>query len=278
MKNLTTKQQAIINQVVADFESGRVAEVCALATFNAPGNMPSVKWTLSNRWLAMLTTGSVDARTWNQWKAVKRFVRKGEMAGMIWRPVIVPVKDENGNPTKETKCIGFAPVAVFGIGQTDGADVEYQEPTVRPDLPLLDVARALKVAVKADWFTGGVYGSCKVDGSAITLNTDSSKVFFHELAHAAHAKVTDGKLKGGQHAYQEIVAEFTAEVLRRIVNPDDQDTSGNSYQYIKHYADAEGWDIGEACVKVLRDAGKVVELILKTAEEIGSLSANSLAA
>jgi hypothetical protein len=134
------------------------------------------------------------------------------------------------------------------------------------------------VEVKAGWFTGYAYGSCQVDGSAITLNTDSAKVFFHELAHAAHAKVTDGKLKGGQHAYQEIVAEFTAEVLRRIVNPDDQDTSGNSYQYIKHYAEAEGWNIGDACVKVLRDAGKVVELILNTAAEINSPAVAEVAA
>lgn len=277
--NLTAKQQAVINQVVADFESGKVAEVCAMATFEIPGDMPAAKWTLSNRWLAYLTTGSMDARTFNQWKKVSRFVKRGERAGMIWRPIIVPVKDEDGKPTNETKCVGFKPVSVFGLSQTDGADVDYQEPNIRPDLPLLDVAKALNVNVRADWFDGLGYGSCKVDGSAITLNTDSAKVFFHELAHAAHAKLTDGKtLKGGQDAYQEIVAEFVAEVLRRIVNPNDVDTSGNSYRYIKHYADGQGWDIGDACVKVLRDAGKIVELVLKTADEINSPALQDVAA
>lgn len=269
MKNLTAKQQAVINQVVSDFESGKVADICAMATFQIPGDMPAAKWTLSNRWLAMLTTGSLDARTFNQWKKIGRCVNRGEMAGMIWRPLIVPVKDEDGNKTDKTKCIGFKPMAVFGVDQTSGDAVDYQEPEVKPDLPLLDVAKALGIEVKADWFSGVAYGSCKVDGSVITLNTDSAKVFFHELAHAAHARLTDGKeLKGGQVAYQEIVAEFVAEVLRRIVNPDDADTSGNSYRYISNYAADEGWDIGQACVKVLRDAGKIVELILDTATNL----------
>lgn len=272
MKNLTAKQTAVINQVVADFESGKVAEICAMATFQIPGDMPSSKWTLSNRWLAMLTTGSLDARTFNQWKKVGRCVNRGERAGMIWRPLIIPVKDEDGNKTDKTKCIGFKPMAVFGVNQTAGDAVDYQEPEVSSELPLLDVAKALGIEVKADWFTGSAYGSCKVDGSAITLNTDSAKVFFHELAHAAHARLTDGKeLKGGQVAYQEIVAEFVAEVLRRIVNPDDADTSGNSYRYISHYAADEGWDIGQACVKVLRDAGKIVELILDTAADLDTV-------
>ncbi len=266
---LTAKQQAAIDSVIEDFKNGSVAGKVAAVTFDLPQDIPSANWTLSNRWLAYLTTGSVDARTFNQWKKVKRFVRKGSKAGYIWRPRIIRVKDSDGNDTDETRCIGFVPVAVFGYSSTDGQDLP-ETPQVPENLPLAEVAEAWGVNVRADWFDGTAYGSCKVDGSQITLNCSAPRTFWHELAHVAHGRVKAArgeKLNGGQDTWQEIVAEFSAEIIRRTVDNDAPDTSGNTYEYIRHYAAREGLDVAGACLKALRDAGQVVSLILDAARE-----------
>lgn len=272
---LTDKQEKVISEVIEDFKSGKVAEKCAFVTFNLPEGIPSAKWTLSNRWLAFLTTGDVDARGFKQWKQVKRYVKKGSRAGYIWRPRIIKVENDEGE--KETRCVGFIPVAVFGVSSTDGQPLDYDMPEVPENLPLKEVAESWGIKVKADWF-GGAYGSCKVDGSAITMNCTAPKVFFHELAHAADSRVKEArgeKMVAGQDPWQEIVAEFSAEILRRMVGADLEDTSGNTYDYIQHYAAKKNLDVVGAVLKCLRDAGNVVALIMETLNSVTEGACNA---
>lgn len=268
--NYTDKQQAAIDSVIDDFKAGRVAAKVAAITFDLPSDIPSANWTLSNRWLAYLTTGgNVDCRTYNQWKQSGRYVLKGSRAGYIWRPRIIQVENKG---EKETRCIGFVPVAVFGYSDTDGKDIP-NAPKVPEDMPLAEVAESWGIKVKADWFDGTCYGSCWIDGSEITLNCSAPKTFWHELAHAAHKRVKEArgeKMTGGQDSWQEIVAEFSAEIIRRTVDNNAPDTSGNTYDYIQHYAAREGLDVAGACLKALRDAGQVVSMILDAVREAGA--------
>ena len=87
-------------------------------------------------------------------------------------------------------------------------------------------------------------------------------MFFHELAHAGH-EIVLGKLKTGQDALQEIVAELSASVLA-IMAGKAMDGLGNSYRYIKSYAEKLKLEPATACLKVMADTEKVLNLIVCT--------------
>jgi len=94
----------------------------------------------------------------------------------------------------------------------------------------------------------------------IALATREESVFFHELAHAAHQRIS-GELKGGQEWKQEIVAELSAASLCKIVGKTSK-FLGNQYQYIEQYAREANLTPWQACMKVLSDVEKVLNLIL----------------
>lgn len=278
--DMTAKQEAVINQVFEDFRQGKAIPKLAVACFANP-KIPSQKWTLRNQFLAYLTTGSLDARGYKQWKRAGRTVKRGTRAGFIWQPLKRYFKTEERDPkTGQMKTVtrsyvyGYRALAKFGKQDTEGKPLAYEKEICLPDsLPLLEVAEKWGIQVNADWMIGA-HGSFAIDGSKITIGVKpeyAPKVFFHELAHAAHGKVLERfgkKLKGGQQVQQEIVAEMSAEILRRILDPAGEvypDTSGNSLDYIKHYAEAGDMDLPEALLKVLGEVGQVITLILETA-------------
>jgi hypothetical protein len=96
------------------------------------------------------------------------------------------------------------------------------------------------------------------------LATHDEQVFFHELAHAAHQRVK-GQLEHGQDWKQEIVAELTAAVLAYLYvkRPND----GFSYRYIRSYAEDAGKDVYRACLSVIAEVGRCVEVILQAKEQ-----------
>jgi hypothetical protein len=99
-------------------------------------------------------------------------------------------------------------------------------------------------------------GDCDVQGTRIRLGTHDAQIFFHELAHAAHARI-EGRLKGGQDAGQEMVAEFTAAVLMHLYGLGDR--TGNCWRYVQGYAA----DPLQAIVKALNTVEKVLALLLE---------------
>ena len=131
-----------------------------------------------------------------------------------------------------------------------------------PELPLLERAHALVIfrsrRYRAIIGTGATIHRI---ANEIALAAPEEKVFFHELAHAAHEKVK-GSLTTGQDPLQEIVAELSAQALCRLVGKRIVDTTGNSYQYIERYAEKIKMSPYTACLKVLADTEKVMGLIL----------------
>ena len=125
---------------------------------------------------------------------------------------------------------------------------------MRPS-PLVDVAQRLGVEITWQPLPPDRLGGCSVDGSRIRLASHDAAVFFHELAHAAHARLNGGQLKGGQHTGQETVAEFTAAVLMQFYGL--QDRSGNAWRYIQGYSK----DPLKAIVKALSTVEKVLHLL-----------------
>lgn len=268
MSKRQEKVDEVLNGIVDLFTEGDVAQAVAIATFPTP-DIPMAKWSLRNRVLAMLA-GTGDARGFRQWENVGRSVTKGKRAFYILAPLLV--KSKTGEVDKDGKprliCIGFKAVPVFRYEDTNGEPVQYPE-HVLPAHPLSEVAEAWGIEVKTAGFAGHAYGWTDGKGN-ITLCTPNERTFFHELGHCADARTH--KLKGGQDAIQEIVAELTAATLARLVGR-EMPNDGRSRSYIAGYATklypklSEADAMRKACERVLSRTCKAVEAILKAAAD-----------
>ncbi len=244
--------KSVLNGILDCFKSGDVPEAIAKAMFPV-ADTPSARWSLLNRTLIMLS-GTADARGYRQWQSANRHVLKGAKAIFILVPFIKKLEDDDKRLT------GFGLKPVFRVEDTDGDPLDYEQIEL-PSLPLIEKAEAWGVSVKAVPGNYQYYGYFSQDRLEIGLATPAESTFFHELAHAAHARVL-GKLKGGQDPFQEIVAELSAQALCRIVGKQPIDTTGNSYRYIDHYAKKINLSPWAACLKVMAETEKVLNLIL----------------
>ncbi len=255
------KVKAILDKLLDSFESGNVPEALSIALLPRL-DVPSAKWSLCNR-LIMFFAGTSDARGFLQWKSVGRYPKMGSKAIYILSPRHRKVVNEE---TEEEKLVlsGFAGVPVFRFEDTDGEPLEVPqlEPTQLP--PLYEVAQQWGLSVNWQSFQGDAYGFYSPGKKEIVLATHDESVFFHELAHAAHEQVK-GQLKSGQEWRQEIVAELTAAVLAHLYGKRTND--GRAYRYIRGYAEEAKKDVYRACLSVISDVGKCVEMIMEVKEE-----------
>jgi len=255
---MNDKVKQVLGVIIDKFESGEIPEAVALASYPIP-DIPSSKWSFTNRTL-MFLSGTGDARGFRQWNDVNRYVRKGSKAFHILVQCFKKVKDEDkGNETEVLRFFKSAPV--FRLEDTDGEPLDYQLLEV-PDLPLLERAEEWGISVKAIPRNYMFYGSYSKARKEISLATAEEKVFFHELAHAGHEKVKGG-LESGQDPLQEIVAELSAQALCRLVGKQANDTIGNSYKYIERYAEELKISPYLACMKVMSETEKVLQIIMK---------------
>ena len=169
--------------------------------------------------------------------------------------------------------VGFLLRPVFRYEDTEGEPLEYENIEV-PDLPLLERAKEWGISVRAIPGNFVYYGYYSQKRNEIALATPEETTFFHELSHAAHDRLKSG-LKPGQDPFQEIVAELAAQALSVLVGKQAGDTTGNSYQYIERYAEKAKLSAYSACLRVMSETEKVLNLILKeeSKEESGKLAA-----
>jgi hypothetical protein len=192
---------------------------------------PSQAWSLSNQVLAYVQTGSLDCRGYRQWEQVGRHVKRDSRAAYILAPITILVENEDGEKVSVVR--GFKSVPVFAVHDTEGKPLPQVDYTPATLPPLSDVARKLGVTVCWHPTPTDRLGDCNASGTHINVGTHDVEVFFHKLAHAAHARI-NGQLKGGQHADQETIAEFSACVLMQLYGLGDR--SGNAWRYISCYA------------------------------------------
>ena len=270
-------------RVLAAFRTGAVvkaAELIFVERALAP-DAPCRRWTFFNRFCAALS-GSVDARTFQQWLEAKRPVRKGEKAtGFIFLPVFPRRSAKEAGPDEvveaeeaSTQPVNFLVKAVFGYHQTEGEPIPAYEERERflSELPLIDVARAwgVPVTVRRELLQLGMLGALRHEEespeAAIDLAVTNPEVFLHELCHAAEKRL--GTLTAGDadRPGKEIVAEFGAQILCAVLGrPTATDWS---YQYLEQYATELGVDVEKAVLRFLERTLAAVELILKTAGEL----------
>jgi len=250
------KVQEALNKIIERFESGDIPEAIAYSMFPIP-NLPCSHWSLINRTLVFIS-GSMDARGIRQWNSVNRYVKKGTKAIYILVPFIRNVEDDLGE--NQHRLLGFGVAPVFTVESTEGEPLEYENFEV-PDLPLMNRAHEWGISIKAVPGNYQYYGFYAPGRKEIALATSQECVFFHELAHAGH-HILKNNLRNGQDPLQEIVAELSASALALMVGKSIEDTTGNSYRYIQKYAERLNMSVHTACVKVVADTEKVLNLII----------------
>jgi hypothetical protein len=244
-----------LKEILDSFESGKIPKAVAYSVFPRP-DIPSARWSIYNR-ILMYLAGSIDARGFRQWQAVKRHVKKGSKAFYILVPRIIKKEDEGGEEAEILA--GFITGPVFRVEDTEGMPLSYEKIKL-PDLPLLEKAREWGILVKAvpgNYHYEGYFSQNQME---IGLASKEETVFFHELAHAAHMRIR-GKLKKGQCWKQEIIAELSAAALCQIVGKNTK-FLGNNYKYIEHYAKKAGTSPIRACFDVIGEVEQVLGLIL----------------
>ena len=252
---MNEKIKKIINTILSSFESGNIPQALSIAVIPRL-DVPCSKWSLSNR-LICFFEGTSDARGFRQWKSVGRWPKKGSKAIYILSPKQRKVEDgETGE--EKTILAGFIAVPVFCYEDTGGESLDLPELSPKQLPPLFEVAERWGIEVNWQSFQGGTYGAYSPSRDSIELATHDEKVFLHELAHAAHQRV-NGNLKPGQHWSQEIVAELTAAVLAHLYGRRTND--GGAYQYIRSHAEKAGKDMHKACLSVIADVEKCLDLI-----------------
>lgn len=264
---------AALASILELFESGELpARIAETVIARAEGVSPSANWSLGNQLLCLLA-GTTDARGYRQWGEVGRHVVKGAKAIYILGPV-KRKRTEKDAETGETRdsfyVAGFTAIPVFRIEDTDGPPVAtYADYRPAEWPPLYDVAEALGVTVTYGPGDGRFRGCYSPGAERITLCTEDACTFFHELAHAAHARVLRERgedVKGGQVPSQEIVAEVVSATLCKLYGLDGYLWHGA--EYVTRYAN--GGNPARAAIKVLGDVQACLYLILETAIETGA--------
>lgn len=279
------KSSSAIERVLEAFKTGNIPAAVAFSTYPVPPNIPARRWSIRNRIIIALF-GGFDCRGFRQWEAAGRKVKKGAKAVYIQGPCIkggrkitVEPKDETEEKREELKItrtiggelVGFTWIPVFKAEDTEGAPLSYDIPQPRTDWPLIEVARAWGIEVRADFFHGRALGQFggRVDGEGgcIVMSSDDASVWLHELAHAAHYRI-DKEASKAPTWIKEVVADLSAAALLVLLGKDP--LFGNTYEYIKRYATQGNMDVIRACLHVIDLCGQVVGAIVEEADKIGT--------
>ncbi|MBX3415671.1 MAG: hypothetical protein KF708_23500 [Pirellulales bacterium] len=217
--------------------------------------------------------GYSDARGFRQWEAVGRHVRKGQHGF----PILVPctkrfetTDSETGETSQRTALYGFKSAIVFGLSQTEGAELPPADPAALAwieSLPLLDVARSWGLTVETySGRAGSALGRYR-HGQGIALGVENLSTWAHELVHAADDRL--GQLvEHGQHWRSETVAELGGAIVLEILGHDAAADRGGCWEYVSAYARDAGLDPLVACQRALKRTCDAVALILSTAEQL----------
>lgn len=169
----------VASQIVVAFQTGQIPEALATVYLDRGGNRPMSNWSVLNQ-IACVIGGCSDARGFDQWKQVKRCVRKGERAKAS---ILIPLMGK-AEGDDDPRIYGFKGVPVFDISQTDGEELEAAHPHRQfiDSLPLLQVAQNWKIQV--DTYTGRETrpkGWYQRGGKGIALGVENMNTWLHEL-------------------------------------------------------------------------------------------------
>ncbi|RBI63889.1 DUF955 domain-containing protein [halophilic archaeon] len=226
-------------------------------------------------------------RTWQT--EFDRQVRKGESAIWIWAPIVARQCPKCGNAPSyhgESDCeyeasapetwskgvVGFRPVAVFDVSQTEGEPLPELETAVygeADDLVSAALAAAETLGVSAElvateeWSYGDAKGVCKHRNGelqphvAVRADLDSA-IAAHVLAHEyAHARLHVGRETDDERAAREVEAESVAYIVSRHFGLD----ASNASFYLAAWRDDETDELQDRLERIRTTAMTIISEI-----------------
>ena len=232
----------------------------------------------SNRNLRLILAQNPEARqvaSFKQWKEnFGRYVKKGEKALRIFKPMTKIKKDENNQPIldkngKPETVTFFGLVPVFDVSQTEGKEMP-KAPEVKEQLTDLDYAnlyRALMaiakendVSVRFEEMENSRRGYYSVPENQIVLRSNEMnkaqiiKTFLHEMAHAELHHADNPQKEKLTRSTAELQAESVAYVVSSYYGID---TSDYSFAYLSGWsADKETLADLEAQLDIVQQEAK----------------------
>lgn len=116
------RAETSMKKVLEQFRNGDLSPITKVARLQLSEEAPASKWSLANRVLAYVQSGEIDCRGFRQWEQVGRYIKKGESAVYILRPVMVRRRKEDSEELEDNyTCLGFSTVPVFAASSTEGS-------------------------------------------------------------------------------------------------------------------------------------------------------------
>lgn len=194
-------------------EPGRILEAYTAFHHYSLGNCLAAAWQLDKREIPLS-----PINTFNGWKNLGRYVKKGEKAIVLCVPLTYKAKKETGAESDTERFIkGFVwKPAFFALSQTDGADFQPEPVTgtwnKATALAALDITE-----VPFDLLDGNCQGFAK--GRSVSVSPLAQlphKTLFHECSHIVLGHTLQGDCSDSVElpkALKEVEAEATAMLL-----------------------------------------------------------------
>ena len=232
----------------------------------------------SNRNLRLILAQNPEARqvaSFKQWKEnFGRYVKKGEKALRIFKPMTKIKKDENNQPIldkngKLETVTFFGLVPVFDVSQTEGKEMpkaaEVKEQLTDLDYAnlyraLMAIAKENDVSVRFEEMENNKHGYYSVPENQIVLRSNEMnkaqiiKTFLHEMAHAELHHADNPQKENLTRSTAELQAESVAYVVSSYYGID---TSEYSFNYLSGWsADKETLADLEAQLDIVQQEAK----------------------
>ena len=232
----------------------------------------------SNRNLRLILAQNPEARqvaSFKQWKEnFGRYVKKGEKALRIFKPMTKIKKDENNQPIldkngKPETVTFFGLVPVFDVSQTEGKEMpkaaEVKEQLTDLDYAnlyrsLMAIAKENDVSVRFEEMKNNKHGYYSVPENQIVLRSNEMnkaqiiKTFLHEMAHAELHHADNPQKENLTRSTAELQAESVAYVVSSYYGID---TSEYSFNYLSGWsADKETLADLEAQLDIVQQEAK----------------------
>ncbi|WP_261021716.1 PBECR4 domain-containing protein [Streptococcus mitis] len=232
----------------------------------------------SNRNLRLILAQNPEASqvaSFKQWKEnFGRYVKKGEKALRIFKPMTKIKKDENNQPIldkngKPETVTFFGLVPVFDVSQTEGKEMpkaaEVKEQLTDLDYAnlyraLMVIAKENNVSVRFEEMENNKHGYYSVPENQIVLRSNDMnkaqiiKTFLHEMAHAELHHADNPQRENLTRSTAELQAESVAYVVSSYYGID---TSEYSFNYLSGWsADKETLADLEAQLDIVQQEAK----------------------
>ena len=232
----------------------------------------------SNRNLRLILAQNPEARqvaSFKQWKEnFGRYVKKGEKALRIFKPMTKIKKDENNQPIldkngKPETVTFFGLVPVFDVSQTEGKEMpkaaEVKEQLTDLDYAnlyraLMAIAKENDVSVRFEEMENNKHGYYSVPENQIVLRSNEMnkaqiiKTFLHEMAHAELHHSDNPQKENLTRSTAELQAESVAYVVSSYYGIN---TSEYSFNYLSGWsADKETLADLEAQLDIVQQEAK----------------------